>query len=132
MIKSSIALAVFLALAACSQAPTAVTAPAAQPAVVAKVPTNAWVGRWTGPEGLYLDIANVGDEYSGRYTIRNRYTLDDEASFEALADKQTLVFTRAGKAQVLRAATGDETAMKWLAGKKDCLMVAPGEGYCRD
>ena len=27
---------------------------------------------------------------------------------------------------------GDATGLKYLAGKKDCLTVEPGEGYCRD
>jgi hypothetical protein len=32
---------------------------------------------------------------------------------------------------VLRATDGAGTGMKWLADKTDCLVVAPGEGFCR-
>lgn len=99
--------------------------------VMASVPTNAWVGRWVGPEGTFLEIANKDGPYSGRYTLLNRYSLDSEASFEALADRNSLVFTRNGQKLRLTAGTGDETGLKWLAGKPTCLIVAPGEGYCR-
>jgi hypothetical protein len=34
--------------------------------------------------------------------------------------------------ETLEARNGDETGMKWLAGKTDCLTVKPGEGYCLD
>jgi hypothetical protein len=103
----------------------------AETQVMASVPTNAWVGRWIGPEGTFLEIANNGGPYSGRYTITNRYSLDSEATFEALADRTSLVFTRNGQKLRLTAGSGDETGMKWLAGKSSCLIVAPGEGYCR-
>ena len=96
-----------------------------------KMPTNAWLGRWTGPEGLYLDIAADGGPYSGRYAITNKYTLDDEGKFVGLAKLDTIVFIRGGKELTIRAGNGDATGMKWLAGKKDCLIVASGEGYCR-
>lgn len=99
--------------------------------VMASVPTNAWVGRWVGPEGTFLEIANKDGLYSGRYTLTNRYSLDAQASFEALADRNSLVFTRNGTKLRLIAGSGDETGMKWLAGKTNCLIVAPGEGYCR-
>lgn len=99
--------------------------------VMASVPTNAWVGRWTGPEGTFLEIANKDGLYSGRYTITNRHSLDAEETFEALADRDSLVFTRNGQKLRLTAASGDETGMKWLAGKTSCLIVALGEGYCR-
>lgn len=130
----------FPGLAACDGRSQAAPAPAAGDAgpkreaetqMMASVPTNAWVGRWTGPEGTFLEIANNGGPYSGRYTITNRYSLDSEATFEALADRASLVFTRNGQKLRLTAGSGDETGMKWLAGKTSCLIVAPGEGYCR-
>ncbi|WP_419816846.1 hypothetical protein [Glacieibacterium sp.] len=100
-------------------------------AMKAKVPTNRFIGHWVGPEGLYLDIAADGGPYSGRYALKMKYTLDDEGSFTGLAKLDTIVFERGGKQLSLRAGNGDETGMKWLAGKTDCLIVAPGEGYCR-
>jgi hypothetical protein len=97
----------------------------------AKVPTNRFIGHWIGPEGLYLDIAADGGPYSGRYALRMKYTLDDEGSFTGLAHLDTIVFQRGGRQLSIRAGNGDATGMKWLAGKADCLIVAPGEGYCR-
>ena len=43
-----------------------------------------------------------------------------------------IAFTRPDGKQLLRASDGDATGLKWLAGKKDCLKVKDGEGYCRD
>jgi len=90
-------------------------------------PAGGWAGRWTGPEGLYLDIKPEGDGF----VLKMKYTLDDEGTFKGRAEGDGIVFERAGKQETLRAATGDETGMKWLAGKKECVMVAVGEGYCR-
>ncbi|MGJ3628537.1 hypothetical protein AB5I41_19265 [Sphingomonas sp. MMS24-JH45] len=42
-----------------------------------------------------------------------------------------LRFTREGKDEILVPSDGDATGLKWLAGKKDCLTVKSGEGYCR-
>ena len=39
---------------------------------------------------------------------------------------------RDGRAESIAATTGDETGMKWLAGKTNCLTIKVGEGYCRD
>ena len=42
-------------------------------------------------------------------------------------------FERNGKTETIRATDGDGTGMKWLAGKKDCLVITKeSEGYCRD
>ncbi len=139
MMKTMGGMMLVLGLASCGErapptaAPVVAPAPAgaASSAAMAKLPTNAWLGRWVGPEGLFLDIAAKGGAYSGRYTVTNRYTLDAEEQFEAVADRDTLVFVRDGKPQRLRAGSGDETGMKWLGGKHDCLVVAAGEGYCR-
>jgi hypothetical protein len=37
-----------------------------------------------------------------------------------------------GVRESLRATDGAGTGMKWLAGKTTCLVVRPGEGFCRD
>ncbi|WP_133175314.1 hypothetical protein [Sphingomonas oleivorans] len=93
--------------------------------------TDDWIGRWTGPEGLFLEIAPGPS--GGTYMIRNRYTLDDEATFEGRAEGNAIRLFRAGREELIRAGTGAETGFKWLAEKKDCLIVRQGvEGYCRD
>ncbi|WP_443750402.1 hypothetical protein [Asticcacaulis solisilvae] len=83
-------------------------------------------GKWTGPEGTWLDIAPKGEGY--RVTVSN---LDGPRDFDGTADDGGIRFMRDGQTFVIRPGNGDDTGMKWLAGKKDCLIVAPGEGYCR-
>ena len=34
--------------------------------------------------------------------------------------------------ETIIATSGKGTGMKWLADKHDCLVIKPGEGYCRD
>jgi hypothetical protein len=86
-----------------------------------------WAGRWTGPEGTYLDIAGS----DGRYTVTIR-NLDAARTFEASVAEAGLVFERDGVRESIRATNGDATGMKWLAGKANCLTIRTGEGYCRD
>jgi hypothetical protein len=88
---------------------------------------DAWAGRWTGPEGTWLDLD--GSEGSYRLTLRD---LDGERSFEAIAAEGGVYFERDGRHLLLRATDGTGTGMKWLADKRECLAVAPGEGWCRD
>lgn len=95
-------------------------------------PTDRWIGRWTGPEGLFLDIQPSPDGRKGHYAIANRDTLDREADYAGVADGETIRFTRDGKTLAVRAGSGAETGFKYLVGKSDCLIVVPGrEGYCR-
>lgn len=98
------------------------------PAPTAATPaTDDWVGRWWGPEGTYLDIA--GNDGAYKITIMN---LDAARTFEGAAAGDHIEFERDGVKESLRATNGDDTGMKWLAGKQDCLTVKRGEGYCRD
>lgn len=98
--------------------------------VAAPVDRDAWIGRWKGVEGTYLDVSK-GDG-PGRYKLEMQYTLDDKGSFEGIGTDPGIAFRRPDGQQVLRVSTGDATGLKYLAGKKDCLMVKDGEGYCRD
>ena len=90
-------------------------------------PAQAWTGRWIGPEGTYLQLDAVG---SGRYEVRIK-DLDAERKFDAVSKGGILRFERDGKSETLQPTDGDATGMKWLAGKKTCLTVRAGEGYCR-
>lgn len=92
-------------------------------------PTDAWTGKWTGPEGLALDIQPGAAP--GRYTIAVTL-LDGTNSYEGAAERDVIRFTRNGEEETIRAATGDETGLKYLAGKQDCLMIEQAEGFCRD
>lgn len=104
--------------------------PAPPPPAASAPATDPWAGRWNGPEGTYLQITAQG---GGRYRIAVR-NLDGERSFDGSAGEGGLPprFERDGQAEQLRPTDGAGTGMKWLDGKRDCLMVRPGEGYCRD
>jgi uncharacterized protein (DUF2147 family) len=94
--------------------------------VASAVADIGYVGKWTGPEGTWLDIEPQGEDY--RVTISN---LDGPRDFDGKAEEGGIRFTRDGRTFVIRPGNGEATGMKWLAGKKDCLIVASGEGYCR-
>lgn len=103
---------------------------AAGPTVAAAAPSYAdWVGKWTGPEGLYVTIADAG---AGQYTLEMQSDLDSKGTYTGTATPDGIAFERGGETKLLKKATGDETGLKWLAGKQDCLMVDEGEGFCRD
>lgn len=101
------------------------------PVVVATATTptvaDQWLGRWTGPEGTFLEISRAGNGY----TILIQ-SLDGPATYEGAAVGDELKFQRNLKVEALRATNGSETGMKWLLDKKDCLTIKVGEGFCRD
>jgi hypothetical protein len=122
-----------LALSACSQAPdepvatqTSAETASVQPPVGAH---DDWIGRWTGVEGLFAEIQPNGD---GTYTLEMQSDLDTRGTYTGTSTPEGLAFERGGETLVLRSSNGAATGLKWLADKQDCLMVAAGEGYCRD
>ena len=88
---------------------------------------DGWVGSWQGPEGTSLSIAK--QEVGYELVITN---LDGPRSFHGIAADELIEFERDGRTETLRAGDGAATGMKWLADKRDCLVVRTGEGYCRD
>jgi len=86
-----------------------------------------WIGRWTGPEGTYLSIARSTEGYTVEIA-----DLDGPKSYAARAAGDHLEFERDGKTEAIRATNGQQTGMKWLQEKSDCLTIKPGEGFCRD
>lgn len=102
------------------------TSPAASPASnAAKV--DALVGRWPGVEGAYLNISRKGDKYS--IEIAN---LDGPKTFEGTTKGDTIEFTRNGKTETIKAASGAETGMKGFEKETNCVVVTKGgEGFCK-
>lgn len=111
--------------------------PSASPSVDPKNPVatapgsdkkvDARVGRWPGVKGTYLNVAKKGDKYSIELKDSDR-----AETFEGTAKGDTIEFTRKGKTETIKAATAEETGMKWLAGEKNCVVITKGsEGYCR-
>jgi hypothetical protein len=89
--------------------------------------TDAWVGQWNAPEGTYLQITGGKGVYE--ITIKN---LDQARIFQGSSVNDHIEFQRDGVTESLRSGSGDETGMKWLAGRADCLVIKLGEGFCRD
>ncbi|CRM05937.1 MULTISPECIES: membrane lipoprotein lipid attachment site-containing protein [Pseudomonas] len=96
-------------------------------------PTDKWVGQWVGVEGLNLTIAKDDAIGRGHYRLTMQYGLDatDSGTFKGEANEEGIAFVRPDGPQLLRAGDGEATGLKWLADKKDCLIVNTGEGYCR-
>lgn len=102
---------------------------APEPAATAKLEAD-YLGKWIGVEGMVLDVKKRA---GGGVTLDMVWGLDpaDKGSFPGSVTAEGLRFTRNGKDEVLVPSDGDATGLKWLAGKKDCLTVKTGEGYCR-
>lgn len=149
--------AVLLAMtAACRQEPTASTgseadyAPAASPAApnapasLTAATSNpvpdetgpyaphrfaSWAGRWTGVEGMYVDITPTEPEH---YRLNMQSDLDTHGVYEGHDSEHGIKFTRKDQPFSLHRTSGKETGLKYLAEKQTCLTVKTGEGYCRD
>ncbi len=128
-------LSMFALLGASNEQAMAATAPVSAKATSAPEapPTDSWVGKWVAVEGLYLTIRKDDAIGPGRYVLTMRYGLDEEDSgtFKGVATEEGISFVRPDGPKILRAGDGKSTGMKWLADKKNCLVVNRGEGYCR-
>ena len=137
MKKALFVLSALALLAACNQEakdPAKPAPPSVQASLVPETPpTDKWIGKWIGVEGLNLTIAKDDTIGRGHYLLTMQYGLDadDSGTFKGEATADGIAFTRPDGPQVLRAGDGEATGMKWLADKKDCLIVDTGEGYCR-
>jgi len=88
-----------------------------------------YLGRWTGVEGMYLVVA---PKTGGGVTLDMQWDLDHKGMFDGSVTAEGLRFMRDGVAETAVHTDGDATGLKYLAGKKDCLTVKQGEGYCKD
>lgn len=91
------------------------------------VTTDAWRGKWNGPEGTFIEIA--GND--GNYTITIA-DLDGPKQYRGLSTGNQIIFERNGVTETIQASNGSDTGMKWLSEKSDCLRTRLGEGWCRD
>lgn len=102
-----------------------------EPVVVQPIAPAAdgWLGRWIGVEGLALTVA--ARETPRTYDLHIAL-MDGAGDYTGTAEGDTIRFTRDGVVETIRHTDGAATGLKWLAGKKDCLTIKPGEGFCRD
>jgi hypothetical protein len=89
--------------------------------------TDQWLGKWIGPEGTFLVLEKNGAKY-----VVEIHSLDGPATYEGTSAGDRIEFQRNGKTESLHAGSGQETGMKWLLDKKNCLVIRTGEGFCRD
>ncbi len=88
-----------------------------------------WAGKWTGVEGMYATITTAEP---GKYKLEMQSDLDTKGTYDGADSERGITFKRGTEELSLRRGSGDETGLKYLAGKKECLIVKTGEGYCRD
>jgi hypothetical protein len=91
------------------------------------VSAEKWLGKWNGPEGTFLLLSVNGN----RYLVKIQ-SLDGLDMYEGVATADGIQFTRNGKTESIHAGDGEDTGMKWLLDKKNCLIIKYGEGFCRD
>lgn len=104
--------------------PTAAEDPATAPHRFAS-----WAGKWTGVEGMFVTITAAEP---GKYKLEMQSDLDTKGTYDGSDSEHGIQFKRGTEELSLRRGNGDETGLKYLAGKKECLIVKTGEGYCRD
>lgn len=110
-------------------APPATPSPTTTPAADVKTDPKAetLVGKWQGVEGTYLNIT----EKDGKYSVEIK-DLDKAETFDGTKKGDVIEFTRKGKTETVKHATGEETGMKYLLEEKNCVVITKGsEGYCR-
>lgn len=138
MIKTALALITMMLISGCSNTTASSNASAPDTATEQTQSNNQitdqWVGRWTGVEGLFLEISKHEPAGPGHYLLEMQYGLDADqrGTFEGQATAGGIRFSRKDGQHLLRAGDGEATGMKWLLEKEDCLVVKTGEGYCRD
>ena len=89
--------------------------------------TDQWIGKWNGPEGTFFKIAGSAGKYE--LIIQD---LDGPKSYSGVSVDNAIQFQRNGILEKIRATSGEETGMKWLNEKRNCLTINRGEGFCRD
>lgn len=95
--------------------------------IVDETVANSLVGKWIGVEGTSLTISK-GD---GTYLLGFE-TLDGPVSVKGTATQTGILFTRDGQQFNIHKGNGVDTGMKYLATKKNCVVVQQYEGYCKD
>ena len=115
-------------VASVSPAASPASSPAATPATGATAgKADTLVGRWSGPEGAYLDISKKADKFS--IEIKD---LDKSETYEGTAKGDVIEFTRKGKTETIKTASGADTGMKGFEKENNCVVVTKGkEGFCK-
>jgi hypothetical protein len=129
MLCTLILSSILFLLTACNDKTNTAIANTSSSASMAATPviTDAWLGKWHGPEGTFLEISGG----NGNYEIIIQ-DLDGPKQYRGTSNGDHISFERNGATETIQASNGADTGMKWLAGKSNCLRVGLGEGWCRD
>lgn len=118
--------------------PTATSSPTISPEVAnpGEAAVQKLLGKWDGPEGTYLSVTEKigpdGKQQNPRKFEVEIKNLDKAEKFEGTAKNGTIEFTRNGKTETLKAATGTESGMKGFEKETNCVVVTKaGEGFCK-
>jgi len=118
--------------------PAATQSPAVSPEVAnpGEAAVQKLLGKWDGPEGTYLSVTEkMGAD--GKQQLPRKFEveikdLDKAEKFEGTAKDRVIEFTRKGKTETVKAATGAETGMKGFDKETNCVVVTKGsEGFCK-
>jgi len=85
-----------------------------------------WIGRWNGP-GRNLS----GNLEKWRHLRNPDQGFGQGANLPRNRDERRYFIREKRKAETIRSGNGEQTGMKWLLDKKNCLVTRYGEGYCR-
>jgi glucose/arabinose dehydrogenase len=120
-------------LAACHKAgapaPGATAAnapPVAKPADPGNPTVNDWQGSWDAPDGHFIRITRLDQGYE--VVIKDA---GGAQSFHGDDDGDVLKFERNGVTDTIRTSDGKGTGVAGLEGRNTCLVIRPGEGFCR-
>src|SRR5687768_6235304 len=112
---------------ASSPAASPAVSPTGSPASTSKGKADSLLGRWSGPEGTYLNVTAKGDKYT--IEIANNA---GPKTYDGTAKGDAIEFTRDGKTETVKAATGAETGMKGFEKETNCVVITKGkEGFCK-
>lgn len=118
---------ILLLLTACNDKAAPSTSNTVSSAAATSIATDAWVGKWNGPEGTFIEISGGNGNYA--ITIQD---LDGPKQFQGKSNGSEISFERNGTTEAIQSSNGADTGMKWLAENSNCLRVRLGEGWCRD
>ena len=84
-------------------------------------------GEWPGQEGALLKVEKKGDKYE--IEIK---TKEGSKKFEGTTKGDAIEFVRNGKTETIKAATLEESGLKWAGGEKTCVVIIKGsEAFCK-
>jgi len=65
------------------------------------------------------------------FRINKIVSVEGETVVRGVPKGKVIEFYTIGGKKSIRFGNGEETGLKWLADKKECLIFAKGEGFCR-